>query len=230
MHDIESCPTCGALPCDWVNNPHEAASARSQETDGRSCDVLREALQAVFNDDDFNSLGQIARRHVSAALSTFSASDHCPKCGDSGYIETSSGGHWTGENVRVTQTLCDCPCGDDARDQENGTGLHASSASDQTATVDEDDVARAEDIAHRIAPCTFPATNDRWLAAKAAALSAIQSRDAGLREALEEIRDKWIANNSEGDDWEDDWEDGFDDGLKVCHDIAHAALTEGGDQ
>jgi hypothetical protein len=52
----------------------------------------------------------------------------CTKCHDSGYVETSSGGHWTGENIVTTQTLCDCACGDDARDQENGTGLHAAPA------------------------------------------------------------------------------------------------------
>jgi hypothetical protein len=52
---------------------------------------------------------------------------YCARCDDSGYIETSSGGHWTGENVVTTQTICGCACGDDARDQENGTGLHAPS-------------------------------------------------------------------------------------------------------
>jgi hypothetical protein len=25
----ESCPACGALPCDWVTNPHQAAEARA---------------------------------------------------------------------------------------------------------------------------------------------------------------------------------------------------------
>lgn len=28
---LEPCPTCGALPCDWVNNPHlQAAVERAQ--------------------------------------------------------------------------------------------------------------------------------------------------------------------------------------------------------
>jgi len=33
----------------------------------------------------------------------------------------------------------------------------------------------AEDIAHRVAPCTFPSTNGKWLAAKAAALIALKT-------------------------------------------------------
>lgn len=49
----------------------------------------------------------------------------CEKCGDSGYVEFTSGGFWTGENMSSRQELCDCACGDDARDQENRTGLHA---------------------------------------------------------------------------------------------------------
>ena len=24
MAEQDSCPVCGALPCDWVNNPHES--------------------------------------------------------------------------------------------------------------------------------------------------------------------------------------------------------------
>lgn len=51
--------------------------------------------------------------------------DECPKCWDTGYQEFIGGGIWTGENVTSRRELCDCPCGDDARDQENGTGLHA---------------------------------------------------------------------------------------------------------
>jgi hypothetical protein len=49
----------------------------------------------------------------------------CDLCGDSGYIETVSGGIWTGKNITTARIFCDCACGDDARDQENGTGLHA---------------------------------------------------------------------------------------------------------
>ena len=64
--------------------------------------------------------------------------EDCERCGDTGYIETSSGGHWTGENIQVKRTLCDCPCGDDARDQENGTGLHKDSEQEALdATIDE---------------------------------------------------------------------------------------------
>ena len=74
---------------------------------------------------------------------------------------------------------------------------------------------------------------DHELAARnfAAAIAALDRHRAGddtlreenerLREALTEVRDKWISNNSEGDDYEE----GYDDGLKACHGIARAALT-----
>ena len=39
----------------------------------------------------------------------------CPKCDDSGFIETYSGGIWTGENITTKLSFCDCICGDDAR-------------------------------------------------------------------------------------------------------------------
>lgn len=39
----------------------------------------------------------------------------CPKCGDSGYEETYHGGIWTGENVSISYSICDCACGDDVR-------------------------------------------------------------------------------------------------------------------
>lgn len=49
----------------------------------------------------------------------------CDLCGDSGYREFASGGIWTGENITIRREFCDCPCGQDARDQEAGVGLHA---------------------------------------------------------------------------------------------------------
>jgi len=39
----------------------------------------------------------------------------CPNCGNSGYIETVRGGFWTGENMRSSLAICDCPCGNDVR-------------------------------------------------------------------------------------------------------------------
>jgi len=49
----------------------------------------------------------------------------------------------------------------------------------------------------------------------------IEQDVAEIVAGLEAIRDKWIRNNSEGDDYEE----GYDDGLKACHDIAVKALS-----
>lgn len=49
----------------------------------------------------------------------------CDLCGDSGYRELASGGIWTGENITTRREFCDCPRGQDARDQEACVGLHA---------------------------------------------------------------------------------------------------------
>jgi hypothetical protein len=43
------------------------------------------------------------------------ADDPCPKCDDSGFIETVRGGFWTGESMTTIHTVCDCICGDDVR-------------------------------------------------------------------------------------------------------------------
>ena len=37
----------------------------------------------------------------------------CGRCDDSGYIEISNGGHWTGEGMSFRQEVCDCLCGRD---------------------------------------------------------------------------------------------------------------------
>ena len=49
----------------------------------------------------------------------------CSKCDDSGYQEFASGGIWTGEHITVRREFCDCACGQDARDQQAGVGMHA---------------------------------------------------------------------------------------------------------
>lgn len=64
------------------------------------------------------------KKIIAALQAREGVAEECDKCQDSGYIETVSGGIWTGENVSTRRELCDCHCGDDARDQENGTGLH----------------------------------------------------------------------------------------------------------
>lgn len=33
MEDIEPCPRCGALPCDWVDNPHKPGANLSTNPD-----------------------------------------------------------------------------------------------------------------------------------------------------------------------------------------------------
>lgn len=50
--------------------------------------------------------------------------ESCPHCDDSGYQEFSSGGLMGGP-VKVTRKFCDCSCGQDARDQAAGVGMHA---------------------------------------------------------------------------------------------------------
>ncbi len=36
MTEAETCPLCGALPCDWVDNPHELLSQTKQLPDERA--------------------------------------------------------------------------------------------------------------------------------------------------------------------------------------------------
>ena len=36
MDEVETCPLCGALPCDWCNNPHELLSQTKQLPDERA--------------------------------------------------------------------------------------------------------------------------------------------------------------------------------------------------
>lgn len=78
----------------------------------------------------FSSIGEDYIRIVCTALiahppATPKGEEGCPKCWDTGYVEMVGGGIWTGKNITTSRTLCDCPCGDDARDQENGVGMHA---------------------------------------------------------------------------------------------------------
>lgn len=56
------------------------------------------------------------------------ADEPCPKCDDSGFVEYSSGGIWTGENVTTRQEFCDCLCGQHA----------AIEAASPVSTVDEE--------------------------------------------------------------------------------------------
>lgn len=37
----------------------------------------------------------------------------CAKCDDSGFVETHSGGFWTGESMKSRISICSCACGDD---------------------------------------------------------------------------------------------------------------------
>jgi len=61
-------------------------------------------------------------------------------------------------------------------------------------TTDKDTealIATAEDIAHRVAPCTFPSTNGKWLTAKAAALAALRAQQDRIKE-LEADCDRYL--------------------------------------
>jgi len=68
MTEIEPCPKCGALPCDWTDNPHTAPSGDEKED------------EAV---DDWN---QRAERPSPAASEVERAVMVCPQCeGEGGY-------------------------------------------------------------------------------------------------------------------------------------------------
>lgn len=41
----------------------------------------------------------------------------CPWCDDSGYVETSHGGFWTGEGMSDSLAICGCIAGDDVRQE-----------------------------------------------------------------------------------------------------------------
>lgn len=45
----------------------------------------------------------------------------CPDCDDSGYVETSHGGFWIGENMSFSHSICDCICGEDVRREQSLT-------------------------------------------------------------------------------------------------------------
>jgi len=58
---------------------------------------------------------------------------------------------------------------------------------------------------------------------QSAEIEALRAESARFRTALEKVRDKWLSNNCEGDDYEE----GYDDGLKACRKLARAALKGG---
>lgn len=59
----------------------------------------------------------------------------CTKCDDSGFVELASGGIWTGENITTRREYCDCACGQDARDQADGVGMHAAHPSPDSDVI-----------------------------------------------------------------------------------------------
>lgn len=80
----------------------------------RSYDIdLTAAVAAKFN------ATSVANDFPHRLVSPFDLAEQepCRECDDSGFIETSRGGHWTGEGLSVSQEFCGCPCGDDARRQ-----------------------------------------------------------------------------------------------------------------
>jgi hypothetical protein len=105
---------------------------------------------------------------------TQQATDECERCHDSGFVEMSSGGHWTGENIATSHNYCDCDCGQDARDQDNGTGLHTLSAQQAAGEItngayEADDFCPIGDAARQIASyCEGEARENVYRAAKIA--------------------------------------------------------------
>jgi hypothetical protein len=79
-HDVEPCPACGALPCDWVNNPSEtdpsgpqrseaALSATDAGPSSPNPSGLAEALERIINGDGCDGLNDaqdIARQALAA--------------------------------------------------------------------------------------------------------------------------------------------------------------------
>lgn len=47
--ELESCPKCGALPCDWTDNPHEPATPA-----GDDADLLDEIAEAISDTLDMD--------------------------------------------------------------------------------------------------------------------------------------------------------------------------------
>ena len=60
MTEAESCPLCGALPCDWVDNPHELLSQTKQLPDERALIVkwLRSETQQCSSKCDCFAHGE----------------------------------------------------------------------------------------------------------------------------------------------------------------------------
>jgi len=50
--------------------------------------------------------------------------DPCPRCDDSGYVETYHGGVWLAGSMRTSMAFCDCICGVDAREESDARAAH----------------------------------------------------------------------------------------------------------
>ena len=47
MTEIEPCPKCGALPCDWTDNPHTAPSGDAERYRRTAIDVAASLAAAI---------------------------------------------------------------------------------------------------------------------------------------------------------------------------------------
>ncbi len=50
LAEIESCPSCGALPCDWCNNPH-ASTLKPSERGPTAAEAEKALSQEPSHDD-----------------------------------------------------------------------------------------------------------------------------------------------------------------------------------
>lgn len=65
MSEIEPCPACGALPCDWVDNPHDSYDRLIEALEG----LLIQAIQSNVS-DPANDWGCEAIAKARAAISS----------------------------------------------------------------------------------------------------------------------------------------------------------------
>lgn len=114
------------------------------EMNGEYAAKARELLAATYEGDDLayarnailtHPLGEFgpwihhALRAIEAALALSppaldaEAPEACEKCDDSGWIETTGGGIWTGEGVTTRRTPCDCICGQDVQREQAAAAL-----------------------------------------------------------------------------------------------------------
>ena len=69
--ELESCPKCGALPCDWTDNPHEPATPA-----GDDADLLDEIAEAISDTLDMDWQPSWAAPNILALINRERAAAH----------------------------------------------------------------------------------------------------------------------------------------------------------